>query len=101
MKQILSYIKSEIERIDALIAILFARVGGVVTPPPTPEVIQQIRVPLALATVSSGALLPAGAFVTGCVLEIDTPYNAAATISVGQTGMPAAFMPTADNNPDV
>jgi hypothetical protein len=101
MKQILSYIKSELERIDALIAILFARVGGVVTPPPTPGVIQQIRIPLALANASSIALLPAGAFVTNCIVEIDAAYNTAATISVGQTGMPAAFMPTTGNKPSV
>ncbi len=93
-------LRAELQRIDELIAILFARVGGGSIPVPA-GTIQQIRVPFTLANASSAALLPAGAFVKECTVEIDTPYNAGATISVGQTGTPTSFQATADNNPQI
>jgi hypothetical protein len=58
-----------------------------------------IRIPIALATVSSVANIPPTAQVLSCRVEITTAYNLGATISVGQTGAPTSFQGTGDNNP--
>lgn len=61
--------------------------------------IGMIRMPIALATVSSTALIPAGAIVMSARLNIVTPYSAGTTISIGQAGSVSEFMATTDNNP--
>jgi len=65
-----------------------------------PGAVLAIQIPIALATVSSTTVLPAGAVVTRCQVNVGaTPYNIGATISVGQTGNVAAFQATSDNDP--
>jgi hypothetical protein len=68
-----------------------------------PGVVTVIRVAIALASVTSTTLLPAGARVLDAQVEITTPYTAGsgATISVGQSGAPDKFQAVTDNNPFV
>jgi hypothetical protein len=58
-----------------------------------------IRIPIALVTVSSATSLPANAIISDAKLDIVTPYTAGATLQLGVTGIPAAFMATTDNTP--
>ena len=61
-----------------------------------------IRIPITNAAAQSSATsLPTNAIVSRCDLEIDTPYSAGATISLGQTGSVALFQATTDNTPGV
>lgn len=60
-----------------------------------------IRIPIALASVASTAVIPAGAVISDARVDDVTPYSAGATISLGTAGFPAAFMATTDNNPQV
>lgn len=63
--------------------------------------VRMIRIPIALATVSSTALIPAGAIVYSARLNIVTPYSAGTTISIGQAGSVSEFMAALDNNPNL
>lgn len=53
------------------------------------------------ASQSSAASVPANAVVRRAMLDIQTPYSAGATITVGQTGSAALLMGTSDNAPTV
>ena len=97
----LRHILARIERLESLLRLLLSKINGAPPPPAPAGTLQQIRIPFALANASSTALLPVGAFVKSCSVEIDTPYNVGATVSVGQTGTPSSFMPTTGNDPQV
>ncbi len=51
------------------------------------------------ASTSSVTSIPAGAFVSSCFLDVDTPYSAGTTLSIGRTGSLALLMATTDNDP--
>jgi hypothetical protein len=59
----------------------------------------EIRIAVALATVSSVTTIPIGAIVIEAELDVTTPYTAGATISLGQAGAVTEFQLTTDNNP--
>lgn len=59
----------------------------------------EIKVAVALATVSSVTSIPIGATVIEAELDVTTPYSPGATISLGQAGSVAEFQATTDNNP--
>jgi hypothetical protein len=61
--------------------------------------VQEIRVAVALATVSSVAGIPIGAIVVDAELDVTTLYSGGATISLGQAGAVAEFQATTDNLP--
>jgi len=60
-----------------------------------------IRIPIALITVSSTTSIPIGSIVMSARLDITTPYSPGTTISLGQAGLVAEFMPTGDNTPTI
>ena len=68
---------------------------GAVTPG-TPAV---IRIPIALATVSSATNIPSGSVVLRAFLDVTTPYSAGTTIKLGTAANAALFMTTAQNTP--
>ena len=68
---------------------------GAVTPG-TPAV---IRIPIALATVSSATNIPSGSVVLRAFLDVTTPYSAGTTIELGTAANAALFMTTAQNTP--
>lgn len=106
---------SVLKRLDALVALALARRGsGGGGPPsgaaggvlrgtyPNPGgagLVQEIRFALALANASSVASIPAGSRIVDAELVVTTPYTGGATVSLGQTGTPTAFMLTTDNSP--
>jgi hypothetical protein len=51
------------------------------------------------ATQDSATTIPANGVVTNCSLDVQTPYTAGATISIGQPGSLTEFQLTGDNNP--
>jgi hypothetical protein len=51
------------------------------------------------ATTASATSIPAGSIILRARVKLTTPFSAAATIAVGQTGTPTAFQATTDNNP--
>jgi hypothetical protein len=59
----------------------------------------EIRIAVALATVSSVTSIPIGAIVIEAELDVTTPYTGGATISLGQAGAVTEFQLTTDNNP--
>jgi hypothetical protein len=61
--------------------------------------VQEIRIAVALVTVSSVTSLPIGSIIVDAQLDITTPYSGGATISLGQTGAVAEFQATTDNLP--
>lgn len=50
---------------------------------PATGALQLVRFPIALATVASTTLIPAGSRVTKSQVEITTPYSAGGTIDIG------------------
>ena len=68
---------------------------GAVTPG-TPAV---IRIPIALATVSSATNIPSGSVVLRAFLDVTTPYSAGTTIELGTAANASLFMTTAQNTP--
>lgn len=57
------------------------------------------QIPIALVNTSSTTVLPAGAVVTDVQLEVDTPYSAGTSISIGSVGSPSLLLGTGDNDP--
>lgn len=64
-----------------------------------PSAVVEVKIPIALATVSSTASIPAGSNVLSAALDVAVAYSAGTTISLGQTGAVAAFLATSDNFP--
>jgi hypothetical protein len=60
-----------------------------------------IPVTATAGTFDSTALIPAGNRVTGVQVEILSPYDGAATITVGTPATPTAFQATTDNDPTI
>jgi hypothetical protein len=61
--------------------------------------VQTIRIPVALATVSSTTTIPANSVIQSTEINVGTPYSGGATISIGQTGSTALLQATTDNTP--
>jgi hypothetical protein len=76
-------------------------------PPGTPSTVSygtsgqtMIRFPIGTAASQfSVSLIPANAIIIDAVVQIVTPYDVGTTISLGQTGAVALFMPTSGNIP--
>lgn len=51
------------------------------------------------ATQDSVTQIPAAAIITGAWLDVQTPYTAGTTISIGQPGSLTRFQTATDNNP--
>jgi hypothetical protein len=64
-------------------------------------VVNTIRIPIALATVSSTNTIPAGAIIRRCTVNVSTLYSAGATIAVGTSATANLFQLTTDNDPQV
>jgi len=61
----------------------------------------QLWIPIAQASpVTSTTVLPAGAIVTRCAINVEVAYSDETTVTVGQTGSAALLMGTADSQPD-
>lgn len=62
--------------------------------------VQEIRFAITTAASQSSATqVPSGSIVVDAEVDITTPYSGGATITIGNSGTPSAFMGTGDNNP--
>ena len=87
----------ELKRLEALVALALGRANGNAKSSPA-----VIRIPISTgASQSSSTSIPAGAVVLRAFLDIVTPYTAGATIALGTSVAPSAFMAAADSNPQI
>jgi hypothetical protein len=66
-----------------------------------PGVVNVIRIPVALVTVSSVATIPAGAIALRAFLDVVTPYSAGTTITLGTAANASLFQTAVANTPTI
>jgi hypothetical protein len=91
------FTQSWYDRVEALIALALSRVAAATGGGGAGSIRVNFAAPAASA--SSATDLPAGAEVSRTVVVVTTPFDAGATIEVGDSGSAARYQATADNDP--